>query len=95
MPARRRAQEAKRVLRRMAEVEVHRSEYEGTWAVDREWAEHQAWERQRRALLADPIYQQELETQRQARRERVAASVAKALRVVEADFARWRAGDFS
>lgn len=94
MPARRRGQEAARAARRaqrdQERVRAHRNPGEPSRPtqdeVDEAWAEHQAWEYARRI---EPVV-------RVVRPRRVSTiDILAVVASVEADFARWRRGDFS
>jgi hypothetical protein len=91
MPARRRAQEAARAERRRRREQSARDRTANRRAhheldEERVWEEHQAYERYRRS----PLPLDELQ-RREERRQRTAQQILRALRVVESDFARWRA----
>lgn len=59
--------------------------------IDRAWAEHQEWERERRRprTLEEIAWAKEQAEQRRLARERMWAEVLHAKAVVEADFERW------
>ena len=93
MTPRRRAQESGRRARaeqRRAGAVVARGARRWTEAdeSDAVWAEHQEWERARRAV---PLVQ--VPAVRQPRRPPL--DIRAVIAAVEADFARWRQGDFS
>lgn len=94
MPARRRGQESKRAQHRAMKglpgARADRVVYDEMAEFDRGWEEHQADEAYRRSPVPlDALVRQE------EQRERIRNDVRRALAAVEADFARWRRGDFS